>query len=49
MTGFGLSTSLLPAFALVFPTQISVLPAAVVSFLNNLFRVELFRKPRTAG
>ncbi|HEU5317824.1 MAG TPA: sulfite exporter TauE/SafE family protein [Chloroflexota bacterium] len=44
MTGFGLSTSLTPLFALVYPTQIAVMLVAVVHFLNNVFRVGLFRK-----
>jgi uncharacterized protein len=44
MTGFGLSTSLTPIFALVYPTQIAIMLVAVVHFLNNLFRVGLFRR-----
>ena len=44
MTGFGLSTSLTPIFALVYPTQIAVMLVAVVHFLNNVFRVGLFRQ-----
>ena len=44
MTGFGLSTSLTPIFALVYRTQIAVMLVAIVHLLNNVFRVGLFRK-----
>lgn len=44
MTGFGLSTSLTPLFALVYRTHIAVMLVAVVHFLNNVFRLGLFRQ-----
>ncbi|MAG34899.1 MAG: hypothetical protein CL878_01395 [Dehalococcoidia bacterium] len=44
MTGFGLSTSLTPLFALTFPTQIAVMLVAIIHFSNNSFRLYLFRK-----
>lgn len=42
-TGFGLSTSLTPIFALVYRTHIAVMLVAIVHFLNNIFRLGLFR------
>ncbi len=44
LAGFGLGVTLTPIFALVYPTQLAVMMVAVVHFLNNLFRVTLFRK-----
>ncbi|MBI2906962.1 MAG: sulfite exporter TauE/SafE family protein [Chloroflexi bacterium] len=44
MTGFGLGTSLTPIFALVYQTHIAVMLVAVVHFLNNVFRLGLFRR-----
>lgn len=43
-TGFGLGTSLTPIFAFVYRTQIAVMLVAVVHFLNNVFRLGLFRQ-----
>ncbi len=44
LAGFGLGVTLTPIFALVYPTQLAVMLVAIVHFLNNLFRVGLFRK-----
>jgi uncharacterized protein len=44
LAGFGLGVTLTPIFALVYPTQLAVMLVAVVHFLNNLFRLGLFRK-----
>lgn len=41
ISGFGLGTLLLPAFALVFPLEIAVSATAVVHLLNNLFKLTL--------
>jgi hypothetical protein len=41
LTGFGLGTLLLPAFALFFPVEVAVAATAVVHLLNNLFKVYL--------
>lgn len=41
VSGFGLGTLLLPAFALFFPLEIAIAATGVVHFVNNLFRVAL--------
>lgn len=41
ISGFGLGTLLLPAFAVVFPLEIAVSATAVVHLLNNLFKLTL--------
>ena len=43
-TGFGLSTILIPAFALFFPIDLTIAMTAIVHFLNNLFKLTLFRR-----
>lgn len=41
LSGFGLGTLLLPAFAVFFPLEHAVLLTAVVHFLNGLFKVAM--------
>lgn len=41
VSGFGLGTLLLPAFALFFPAEVAVGMTAVVHLLNNLFKLAL--------
>jgi uncharacterized membrane protein YfcA len=41
LSGFGLGTLLLPAFALLFPAATAVAATAVVHALNNLFKIGL--------
>jgi len=41
VTGFGLGTLLLPAFAMFFPIEIAVAATAVVHLANNLFKLAL--------
>jgi uncharacterized membrane protein YfcA len=41
ISGFGLGTLLLPAFALIFPIEIAVSATAVVHLANNLFKLTL--------
>lgn len=41
LSGFGLGTLLLPAFALFFPIEVAVGMTAVVHLLNNLFKLGL--------
>lgn len=41
LSGFGLGTLLLPAFALIFPVEIAVSATAIVHLLNNLFKLGL--------
>lgn len=41
VSGFGLGTLLLPAFAIFFPVEIAIAATAVVHFVNNLFRLGL--------
>jgi len=41
LSGFGLGTLLLPAFALFFPVEVAVGMTAVVHLLNNLFKLGL--------
>jgi len=43
-SGFGLGTLLLPAFALFFPIETAIALAAIIHFLNNLFKLALFGK-----
>lgn len=41
VSGFGLGTVLMPAFALFFPIEIAIAAAGVVHFMNNLFKLAL--------
>lgn len=41
VSGFGLGTLLLPAFALFFPIEIAIAATAVVHLVNNLFKLGL--------
>lgn len=41
VSGFGLGTLLMPAFALVFPLEIAIAAAGVVHLANNLFKLGL--------
>ncbi|MBP9706372.1 MAG: sulfite exporter TauE/SafE family protein [Oligoflexales bacterium] len=43
-SGFGLGTILLPAFALVFPLDISIALTGIVHLSNNLFKYFLVKK-----
>jgi hypothetical protein len=43
-SGFGLGTLLMPAFALFFPIEQAVALAAVVHFLNGVFKLTLMRR-----
>lgn len=43
-SGFGLGTLLLPVFGLFFPLEWAIAMTAIVHFLNNLFKLALFRK-----
>ncbi|HWR33576.1 MAG TPA: sulfite exporter TauE/SafE family protein, partial [Chitinophagaceae bacterium] len=43
-SGFGLGTLLLPVFSLFFPVDIAVAMTAIVHFLNNVFKILLFKK-----
>lgn len=44
ISGFGLGTLLLPAFALFFPLELAILLTAVVHLLNNLFKLTLLTR-----
>src|SRR5207249_9308245 len=44
LSGFGLGTLLLPAFAIFFPVDLAVAMTAIVHFLNNLFKLVLLGK-----
>jgi uncharacterized protein len=44
LSGFGLGTLLLPAFAVFFPVDLAVAMTAIVHFLNNLFKLVLLGK-----
>lgn len=44
VSGFGLGTILMPAFALFFPIDIAIALTAIVHLLNNVFKFQLFRK-----
>ena len=44
MSGFGLGTLLLPAFALYFPIHIAIAMTAIVHLLNNIFKTFLMKK-----
>lgn len=44
VSGFGLGTLLLPAFALFAPVEVAVALTAVVHFLNNLFKLGLLAR-----
>lgn len=43
-SGFGLGTLLLPVFGLFFPIELAIAMTAIVHFLNNLFKLSLFRR-----
>ncbi len=43
-SGFGLGTLLLPVFGLFFPLEIAIAMTAIVHFLNNIFKLLLFKK-----
>jgi uncharacterized protein len=43
-SGFGLGTLLLPVFSLFFPVDVAVAMTAIVHFLNNVFKLFLFKK-----
>lgn len=43
-SGFGLSTLLLPVFALFFPLPTAIAAAAIVHLVSNLFKFYLFRR-----
>ena len=43
-SGFGLSTILMPVFALVFPLDVAIALAAIVHLLNNLLKLALLGK-----
>lgn len=44
VSGFGLGTLLLPAFALYFPLELAIGMTAIVHLANNLFKLALFGK-----
>jgi len=44
VSGFGLGTLLLPAFAIFFPIEIAIAATGVVHFVNNLFRLAVVGK-----
>jgi len=44
MSGFGLGTLLLPAFALYFPIHIAIAMTAIVHLMNNIFKSFLMKK-----
>jgi uncharacterized protein len=44
LSGFGLGTVLMPAFALFFPVPVAVAATAIVHFANNLFKAALVGK-----
>ena len=41
LSGFGLCTLLLPAFAFFYPIELAVASTAIVHFLNGLFKLAL--------
>lgn len=41
VSGFGLGTVLMPAFAVFFPIEVAIAAAGVVHFMNNLFKLAL--------
>jgi hypothetical protein len=43
-SGFGLGTILLPAFVIFFPVDIAIAITAIVHFLNNIFKLQIYRK-----
>jgi uncharacterized protein len=43
-SGFGLGTILLPAFAIFFPVDIAIALTAIVHLLNNIFKLQIYRK-----
>jgi uncharacterized membrane protein YfcA len=49
LSGFGLGTLLLPAFALFFPAEQAVALTAVVHFLNGLFKLGLVARHASPG
>lgn len=44
VSGFGLGTLLMPAFAIFFPLEIAIAATGVVHFANNLFKLALVAK-----
>lgn len=44
ISGFGLGTLLMPAFAIFFPIEIAIAATGVVHFINNLFRLAVVGK-----
>jgi uncharacterized membrane protein YfcA len=44
VSGFGLGTLLMPAFAIFFPIEIAIAATGVVHFINNLFRLAVVGK-----
>jgi uncharacterized protein len=44
VSGFGLGTLLMPAFAIFFPIEIAIAATAVVHFANNLYRLAIVGK-----
>lgn len=44
VSGFGLGTLLMPAFAIFFPIEIAIAATGVVHFINNLFKLALVGK-----
>lgn len=42
-SGFGLGTLLMPVFGLFFPIEIAIAMTAIVHFLNNIFKLLLFK------
>jgi len=49
LTGFGLGTLLLPAFAVFFPIEVAVALTAIVHLLNNLFKLALIGRRANLG
>lgn len=41
ISGFGLGTLLMPAFAIFFPVEVAIAATAVVHFANNIFKIAL--------
>jgi uncharacterized membrane protein YfcA len=44
VSGFGLGTLLMPAFAMFFPIEIAIAATGVVHVINNLFRLAVVGK-----
>jgi uncharacterized membrane protein YfcA len=49
VSGFGLGTLLLPAFALFFPIEIAISATAVVHLANNVFKLALIGRQANGG